>query len=412
MRQRPCRRLTAAPSATSIASAASASAARAAAGASTGRAARAGRPGAGARGLLCALCALAGLLAAGAGAPVAAAPAAHAASAAPAAHAAPAAGTAPGYHLIRTIPLGGEGGWDYLTFDTAARRLYITRGSRVTVLDGDTGKVVGEIPNLSGVHGVALAPELGRGFISNGRSDAVTVFDTKDLKVLSEIKSTGQNPDAILYDPASRRVFAFNGRTGNVTVIDAASGKVAATIPVGGKLEFAASDRKGMVFVNVEDKNEVVAIDAAKAVVARRWPLTGCEEPSGMAIDAAHQRLVIGCGNETALIVDSASGRVVAKLPIGKGVDANGFDPGTGLAFASCGDGTLTVIHEDTPDKWTVVAKVPTRPRARTMALDEKTHDVYLATAEFGPAPAPTAAEPHPRPAMVPGSFVILVVGP
>jgi YVTN family beta-propeller protein len=355
------------------------------------------------------LCALLGALAAftlGTGT-AAAAPPATPAAAAPAA-----SGPAPGYHLLKTLPVGGDGGWDYLTFDAAARRLYITRGNRVTVLDGDSGKVVGEIPNLSGVHGVALAPDLGRGFISNGRSDVVTVFDTKDLKVLSEVKSTGQNPDAILYDPASRRVFAFNGRSGNVTVIDAASGKVAATIPVGGKLEFAASDRKGMVFVNVEDKNEVVAIDAAKASVARRWPLTGCEEPSGMAIDAAHQRLVIGCGNQTALIVDSASGRIVAKLPIGKGVDANGFDPGTGLAFASCGDGTLTVIHEDTPDKWTVVAKVPTRPRARTMALDEKTHDVYLATAEFGPAPPPTAAEPRPRPTMVPGTFVILVVGP
>jgi YVTN family beta-propeller protein len=327
--------------------------------------------------------------------------------------AAPAASTpAGGYHLLKTYAIGGDGGWDYLTFDSAARRLYITRGNRVTVLDGDSGKVVGEIPNLSGVHGVALAPELGRGFISNGRSDSVTVFDTRDLKVLAQVKSTGQNPDAILYDPASRRVFAFNGRGGNITVIDAASGKVVATVAVGGKLEFAASDRKGMVFVNVEDKSEVVAIDAARGTVAARWPLAGCEEPSGMAIDAAHQRLVVGCGNETALIVDSGSGRVVARLPIGKGVDANGFDPGTGLAFASCGDGTLTVIHEDTPDKWSVVAKVPTRPRARTMALDEKTHDVYLVTADFGPAPPPTAAAPHPRPPMVPGSFVVLVVGP
>jgi YVTN family beta-propeller protein len=410
MRQHPCRRSTAVLATAAAVPAGPAAAARAASGVSAVRAARAGRPGALALGLHCALVAL---LAAGtAAAAVAAQAGAAAPPAAPAAAAPAASGTVPSYHLLKTFPVGGDGGWDYLTFDAAARRLYITRGNRVTVLDGDTGKVVGEIPNLSGVHGVALAPDLGRGFISNGRSDSVTVFDTKDLKVLAEVKSTGQNPDAIIYDPASRRVFAFNGRSGNVTVIDAASGKVAATIPVGGKLEFAASDRKGMVFVNVEDKNEVVAIDAAKATVARRWPLTGCEEPSGMAIDAAHQRLVVGCGNQTALIVDSASGRVVAKLPIGKGVDANGFDPGTGLAFASCGDGTLTVIHEDTPDRWTVVAKVPTRPRARTMALDEKTHDVYLATAEFGPAPAPTAAEPHPRPPMVPGSFVILVVGP
>jgi len=323
-----------------------------------------------------------------------------------------AAGSPAGYRLHKTIPLGGDGGWDYLAFDSAARRLYVTRATRVIVLDPDTGKVVGEIPNLSGVHGVALASDLGRGFISNGRADKVTVFDLKSLMVLSELKSTGQNPDAILYDPASHRVFAFNGRSGNATVYDAASGQVAATIPLGGKPEFAASDRKGSVFVNIEDKNELVAIDAAKLAVTHRWPLAGCEEPSGLAIDVAHQRLIVGCGNETSLIVDSASGRVVARLPIGKGVDANGFDPGAGLAFASCGDGTLTVMREETPDRWTVAAKAATRQGARTMAVDERTHAVYLATADFGPRPAPTAAEPRPRPPILPGSFVILVVGP
>jgi hypothetical protein len=334
-------------------------------------------------------------------------------AAAASAAAAPAGGgAAAAYRLRKTIPLGGDGGWDYLAFDSAARRLYVTRATRVIVLDPDTGKVVGEIPNLSGVHGVALAPDLGRGFISNGRADKVTVFDLKSLKVLAELKSTGQNPDAILYDPASHRVFAFNGRSGSATVYDAASGQVAATIPLGGKPEFAASDRKGSVFVNIEDKNELVAIDATKLAVAQRWPLAGCEEPSGLAIDVAHQRLVVGCGNETSLIVDSASGRVVARLPIGKGVDANGFDPGAGLGFASCGDGTLTVMREETPDRWTVAAKAATRQGARTMAVDERTHAVYLATAEFGPRPAPTAAEPRPRPPILPGSFVILVVGP
>jgi hypothetical protein len=339
--------------------------------------------------------------------------AAQAATAAPSPAAAPAASGAPAAdHVHRTIAIGGDGGWDYLAFDSAARRLYITRATRVIVLDPDTGKVVGEIPNLSGVHGVALAPDLGRGFISNGRSDQVTVFDPQSLKVLSELKSTGQNPDAILYDPASHRVFAFNGRSGSATVFAGASGKLAATIPLGGRPEFAASDGRGRVFVNIEDKNELVAIDAAKLAVAKRWPLAGCDEPSGLAIDAAHQRLIVGCGNETALIVDSASGRVVAKLPIGKGVDATGFDPGSGLGYASCGDGSLTILREETPDKWTVAAKVPTRQGARTMAVDEKTHEVYLATADFGPRPAPTAAEPHPRPPMVPGSFVILVVGP
>jgi hypothetical protein len=346
----------------------------------------------------------------------AAAPAA-AASPAAAPAASPAAspsspGASSGYRVHRTLAVGGDGGWDYLAFDSAARRLYITRGTRVVVLDPDSGKVVGEIPNLSGVHGVALAPDLGRGFISNGRSDAVTVFDPKSLKVLSELKSTGQNPDAILYDPASRRVFAFNGRSASATVFEGASGTVAATIPLGGRPEFAASDRRGNVFVNIEDKNELVAIDAAKLTVAKRWPLPGCDEPSGLVIDAAHQRLIVGCGNETALIVDSASGRAVAKLPIGKGVDATGFDPGVGLGYASCGDGTLTVMREETPDRWTVTAKAATRQGARTMAVDEKTHEVYLATAEFGPRPAPTAAEPHPRPPILPGSFVILVVGP
>jgi DNA-binding beta-propeller fold protein YncE len=232
------------------------------------------------------------------------------------------------------------------------------------------------------------------------------------LKVLAELKSTGQNPDAILYDPATHRVFAFNGRSGNVTVFEGASGKVAATIPLGGKPEFAASDRKGSVLVNIEDKSEVVAIDAAKLTITGRWPLAGCEEPSGMAIDAASQRLISGCGNQVAAILDSTSGRVVMTLPIGKGVDANGFDPGPALAYASCGDGTLTVIHEDAPDKWTVVGKAATKQGARTMAVDEKTHAVYLATADFGPRPAPTAAEPHPRPPMLPGTFVILVVGP
>jgi len=365
---------------------------------------------------------LACLAALSAAAPAAAATAASAAPAAAPSQAAPPAaspaaspsspGAAPGYRVHRTIAVGGDGGWDYLAFDSAARRLYITRGTRVIVLDPDSGKVVGAIPNLSGVHGVALAPDLGRGFISNGRSDAVTAFDPQSLKVLSELKSTGQNPDAILYDPASHRVFAFNGRSASATVFEAASGTVAATIPLGGRPEFAASDRRGNVFVNIEDKNELVAIDAAKLTVAKRWPLPGCEEPSGLAIDAPHQRLIVGCGNETALIVDSASGRAVAKLPIGKGVDATGFDPGTGLGYASCGDGTLTVMREETPDRWTVAAKAATRQGARTMAVDEKTHEVYLATAEFGPRPAPTAAEPHPRPPILPGSFVILVVGP
>lgn len=323
------------------------------------------------------------------------------------------AGTAGGaYHLLKSIPVGGEGGWDYLSFDSSARRLYISRGAKVLVVDPDAGKVVAEIGNLSGVHGIALATDLGRGFISNGRSDMVTVFDLKTNKVLSEVKSTGQNPDAILYDPATHRVFAFNGRSGSATAIDGSTAKVDGTIQLGGKPEFAASDRRGSVFVNIEDKNEVVAIDARKLEITHRWPLAGCDEPSGMAIDAAHERLVIGCGNEVSVILDSTNGRQVAKLPIGKGVDANGFDPGAGLGFASCGDGTLTILRESSPDSWSVAAKVETKRGARTMTVDESTHDVYLVTAQFGPAPAPTTEQPHPRPTILPGTFEILVVGP
>jgi YVTN family beta-propeller protein len=322
-----------------------------------------------------------------------------------------AAASGSGYHLIKRIPLGGEGGWDYLAADSAARRLYVTHATHVIVLDLDSEKVVGDIPNLSGVHGVALAPDLGRGFISNGRSSEITVFDLKTLKVLQTVKSTGENPDAILYDPFSKKVFAFNGRSGNATVLDASSYAVAATIPLGGKPEFATTDLKGRVFVNIEDKSEVVALDAAKLAVAERWPLAPGEEPSGMAIDRKHSRLLIGCSNQKAAVVDFATGKVVGTPAIGKGVDANAFDPGTDLGFSSNGEGTLTVLSVDASGNFTVLDTVPTERGARTMALDEKTHKVYLATAKLNPAPAPTAEQPRPRPTPVPGSFVLLVVG-
>lgn len=325
------------------------------------------------------------------------------------AKAAPAAG---GYHELRRIPLEGDGGWDYLMADGDGRRLYVTHGTKVTVLDLDHDRVVGEIPNLSGVHGVALAPKLGRGFISNGKSSEVTIFDLATLKVLSTVKSTGDNPDAILFDPASRRVFAFNGRSGSATVLDAATGAVAGTIPLGGKPEFAASDGKGRVFVNLEDKSEVVAIDAAKLAVAARWPLAPCEDPSGMAIDLKGGRLLIGCGNKLAAIVDTKNGKVVGTQPIGAGVDAVAFDPITHAGFSSNGEGNLTVLAEDKAGQLTVKQTVPTERGARTMALDPKTHRVYLATARFNPAPAPTAEQPHPRPTPVPGSFFLLVLGP
>ena len=316
----------------------------------------------------------------------------------------------PGYHLINTYSLGGEGGWDYLTLDSSARRLYISRATHVMVVDADSGKPVGDIPDTPGVHGIALAPELGRGFISNGREGTVTIFDLNTLKTITKVKA-GENPDAILYDSASKRVFAFNGRSHDATAIDAATGSVVGTIKLEGKPEFAASDGKGEIFVNIEDKSQIDAIDPSKLEVKASWPLSPCQEPSGLAIDRENRRLFAGCDNKMMAIVDADTGKVVATAPIGDGVDANAFDPGTGLAFASCGEGVLTVVHEDSPGKFSVVDNVPTQSGARTMALDEKTHNVYLVTAKFGPPPAATADNPHPRRTILPDSFVVLVYG-
>jgi DNA-binding beta-propeller fold protein YncE len=327
---------------------------------------------------------------------------------APALLAAPPA--APGYHLAKEITLGGEGGWDYLTVDSAARRLYVSHSTKVVVVDVDSGKTVGEVGNLSGVHGIAIAADLGRGFISNGRASTVTIFDLKTLATIAEVKVTGDNPDAILYDPLTHQVFTFNGRSKNATVLAGKSGKVVGTIALGCKPEFATSDAAGKVFVNIEDVSEVIAIDARSLKVLAHWPLKPCESPSGMAIDRKHHRLLIGCENEMAAVMDDTNGKVVTTVPIGKGVDANGFDPATGLGYSSNGEGTLTVIREETPDRFTVAETVTTRKGARTMALDEKTHTVYLPTAQFGPAPAATAEQPHPRPAILPNTFTVLVV--
>jgi DNA-binding beta-propeller fold protein YncE len=321
------------------------------------------------------------------------------------------AADAPAYRVIQKIEVGGDGGWDYLTVDSAARRLYVTHGTRVIVLDADKGTVIGEIPNTEGVHGVALAPEIGKGFTSNGRSSTITIFDLATLKLQSQVASTGQNPDAILYDAASRRVFAFNGRTSNATAIDAGTGAVAGTIALSGKPEFAAADGHGRVFVNIEDKSTISVIDAQKLTVEKNWPLAPCEEPSGMAIDREHQHLFVGCHNKMMAIVDAVSGKVVGTVPIGERVDANSYEPATGFAFASCGDGTLTIARAERPNHYVVAQTVATQRGARTMALDEKTHRIFLATAQFGPPPSPTADNPRPRPSLVPGSFVILVVG-
>jgi DNA-binding beta-propeller fold protein YncE len=312
---------------------------------------------------------------------------------------------ASGYHVIKTLTVGGEGGWDYLVADAEARRLYVSRGTHVQVLDLDSYALVGDIPDTQGVHGIALAPEFGRGFTSNGRANNVTIFDLKTLKVLGTA-STGTNPDCIVYDGVSKRVFTMNGRSGDATSINAAYGAVISTFALGGKPEFAVADGKGNIYVNIEDKSQLVKFDTKAPTIMSRWPLAPCEEPSGLAMDLENRRLFAGCHNQMMAVVDADTGKVIATPAIGQGVDANRFDPGTGYAFASNGDGTLTVVHEDSPDKFSVVENVPTKRGARTMALDRKTHNIFLPCADFEP-PAPGER----RGRMKAGSFAILVVG-
>ncbi len=316
----------------------------------------------------------------------------------------------PRYHLLQSVVLGGEGGWDYLAVDAASRRLYLTRGNRVSVLDADTLKPTGEIPGTDGVHGVAFAPELGRGFVSAGKADSVVIFDLKTLKVLGTVR-TGANPDAIVYDPSTRRVFAFDGKSRDATVIDAAAGTVVATVPLGGKPEFAAVDGAGAVYVNIEDAGELVRLDARAASVKARWPLAPCAEPSGLAFDAAARTLFAVCANKLMAVVDAAPGKVVATPAIGERPDAAAFDPGTGLAFSSNGEGTLTVVRRGADGTYAAAQTAKTRKGARTMALDPKTGRVFLVTADFGAAPAASPEQPHPRPSPVPGTFTLLVFG-
>jgi DNA-binding beta-propeller fold protein YncE len=320
--------------------------------------------------------------------------------------AAAAAQSAGPYHVTKTIAVGGDEGWDYLAADSALRRIYVSHGSRVVVLDADNNSVVGDIPDTQGVHGIAIAPDAGRGFTSNGRANTVTIFDRNTFHTLGTVKA-GSNPDAILYDPSTKRVFTMNGRSQDTTAINAADGTVAGTLALGGKPEFAVADGQGSIFVNIEDKSELVQFDAQKLVVLNRWPLAPCEEPSGLAGDLKSRRLFAGCGNKLMAILNADTGKIVATVPIGDGVDANAFDPGSNLAFASTGDGFVTVVHEDSPDKYTVVANVPTKRSARTMTLDLKTHALFLSAADFGP-PAPGER----RGKMKPGSFVVLRLDP
>jgi DNA-binding beta-propeller fold protein YncE len=316
----------------------------------------------------------------------------------------------PTYKIAARYQPGGEGGWDALSVDPAGGRLYLSRSTRVQVLDLEGGKLIGEIPNTPGVHGVAIAPELHRGFTSNGRDSSVTVFDLKTLAVLSRIQLPSRNPDAILYDPDTKRVFTFNGGSDNATAIDAAKGAVLGEVPLGGRPEFAVTDGHGRVFVNLEDSSAVVGFDAKTLAVKSRWPLAPGQEPTGLAIDRKHGRLFSACANQTMVVLDAASGRVVATVPIGSRPDGAEFDPASLCAISSNGEGTVTVVHEDSPDRFRVVSTDSTQRSARTIALDPKTHRLYLPAAMFGEAPAATPENPRPRPPMVPGSFTVLVL--
>jgi hypothetical protein len=316
------------------------------------------------------------------------------------------------YHIARRIRVGGNGFWDYLVYDAPRHRLFLSHGTQVDVVDEESGAVVGHIPDTPGVHGIALAPDLGRGFTSNGQDNSVTVFDLATLAGIARIRVPGRNPDAIVYDTVTRRVFTFDGGSDDATAIDAAADSVIGRLDLGGKPEYAVSDGEGGVLVNIEDKSEVVGFDARSLTIRSRWPLPGCKEPSALALDREHGRLFSGCRNGRLMVLDAGTGRPVAWAPIGDGVDGGGYDPGTGLAFASAGDGSLTVVREDAPDRVHVVTRVGTQRGARTMALDSVTHRVFVVTASFGPAPAPTHDRPHPRPAIVPGSFTLLVIEP
>ncbi|MCX6134588.1 MAG: YncE family protein [Ignavibacteriales bacterium] len=317
--------------------------------------------------------------------------------------------TKSGYHVAKKIKVGGEGGWDYLTFDARTHRLFVSHADRFVVIDAKTDQVTGEILKLEGVHGMAIAHEFNRGFITNGTSSTVSVVDMKTLQVTGTIP-VGKKPDAILYDAFSHRVFVYNGQSENASVIDAEKGTVISTIALGGKPEFSATDGKGHIFVNLEDKNEVVAFNASTLKIFGRWPLKGGDEPTGLAIDVEHHRLFSVCHNKLMFVLDSDNGTVIATLPIGAKVDGCAFDPGTGLVFTSNGEGTMTVIREESPSKFSVLETVATQLGAKTITVDPETHTLYLPTAEFGPAPAPTAQVPAPRGPILPNTFVVLKV--
>jgi len=287
------------------------------------------------------------------------------------------------YSVVKKIAIPGQGSWDYLAIDEAARRLYVSHGTQVEVVDVDSGTIVGKIENTLGVHGIAIAADMGRGFVSNGQSSTVTIFDLKTLKTIAEVP-TGKKPDAIIYDPASSRVFAFNGGSNSATVIEAADGKVAGTIDLGGGPEFAAADGNGYVYNNLEDESLVLKINSRTLKVEERWPTAPCASPSSMAIDRTNRRLFVGCRSKVMAVMNADTGHIITTLPIGDHVDATSFDLETRLIFNSNGEGTVTVIRQESPDKYSVAQTVKTLPRAKTSALDPKTHELFLSTAESG----------------------------
>lgn len=312
--------------------------------------------------------------------------------------------------ISQRYALGQPGGWDYLSYDAAGHRLFVTRSDRVMVIDADSGHVTGEIPHTDGVHGVALVPELGKGFTSNGRANTVTVFDLATLKPGRNIPVKGENPDAILFDPASRHLFVFNGRSNSVSVIDPAGEALIATIPLSSKPEYAASDGEGRVYVNLEGSGQLAAIDSMRNTVIATWSLGDCEEPTGLAFDAADHLSFSTCQNRKMVVFDVMHGRIVTALGIGGGPDGAAFDPLHRRVYAANGEGSLSVYHVDTPNRFSLLAELPTQKSARTLALDSAGQRVFLAAAQFGPALLPSAETPRPRPPMLPGSFTILVV--
>ena len=314
------------------------------------------------------------------------------------------------YHVVARYLIGGEGGWDYLTTDPESRRLYVTHNTRVEVLDLDSGKSLGAVEGTAGAHGVALAPKLGRGFIASGRDSAIVVFDLKTLAVTNRLHVPARFPDALLYEPVSGRILSFNAGSDNACAFDAATGAFIGTLPLGGAPEFAVADGAGRVHVNLESTNEILMLDAKKLRVLRRASLAPGVEPTGLAFDRAHHLLFSGCHNKKLVVTDSNTGKVVTTLPIGEGVDGVGFDSKRRVIFASNGEGSLSVARERNAGGFDAVETDSTQRGARTMAVDETSGRVFVVTASFGPPPEPTAERPHPRPTILPGTFVVLAL--